>query len=47
VRAGEAAEVATDPEKAPAYMAQAVLAFNEQLERLGEVGVVGYGLRFL
>jgi len=40
VRAGEAAEVATDPEKAPAYMAQAVLAFNEQLERLGEVGVV-------
>jgi len=41
VRAGEAeAEAATDPEKAPAYMAQAVLAFNEQLERLGEVGVV-------
>ena len=40
VRAGEAAEVATDPEKAPAYMAQAVLAFNEQLERLGEVVVV-------
>jgi sodium/hydrogen antiporter len=35
VRAGEATEVATDPEKAPAYMAQAVLAFNEQLERLG------------
>ena len=40
VRAGEATEVATDPEKAPAYMAQAVLAFNEQLERLGEVVVV-------
>ena len=31
---------ATDPEKAPAYMAQAVLGFNEQLERLGEVAVV-------
>jgi NhaP-type Na+/H+ or K+/H+ antiporter len=40
VRAGEATEVATDSEKAPAYMAQAVLAFNEQLERLGEVVVV-------
>ena len=35
-----AAEVATDPEKAPAYMAQAVLAFSEQLERIGTVGVV-------
>jgi sodium/hydrogen antiporter len=33
-------EVATDPDKAPAYMAQAVLGFNEQLERMGEVGVV-------
>ena len=31
---------ATDPEKAPAYMAQAVLGFNEQLERIGEVAVV-------
>jgi sodium/hydrogen antiporter len=31
---------ATDPDKAPAYMAQAVLGFNEQLERLGEVAVV-------
>jgi sodium/hydrogen antiporter len=40
MRAGEATEVATDPEKAPAYMAQAVLAFNVQLERLGEVVVV-------
>lgn len=39
--AGEAAaEVATDPEKAPAYMAQAVLAFSEQLERIGTVAVV-------
>ena len=32
--------MATDPEKAPAYMAQAVLGFNEQLERIGEVAVV-------
>ena len=31
---------ATDPDKAPAYMAQAVLGFNQQLERLGEVAVV-------
>jgi NhaP-type Na+/H+ or K+/H+ antiporter len=39
--AGMAEEaVATDPEKAPAAMAQAVLAFNEQLERIGEVAVV-------
>jgi NhaP-type Na+/H+ or K+/H+ antiporter len=33
-------EAATDPDKAPAYMAQAVLGFNEQLERIGEVVVV-------
>lgn len=33
-------EVATDPEKAPAYMAQAVLGFSEQLERICEVAVV-------
>ena len=32
--------VATHPTKAPAYMAKAVLAFNEQLERIGEVIVV-------
>ncbi|HEX8272926.1 MAG TPA: sodium:proton antiporter [Longimicrobiaceae bacterium] len=39
--AGEGAEeVATDPDKAPAYMAQAVLAFSEQLERIGTAGVV-------
>jgi sodium/hydrogen antiporter len=38
--AGKSEEIATDPEKAPAYMAQAVLGFNEQLERLCEVGVV-------
>ena len=40
-RAGVVAEeVATHPEQAPAYMARAVLAFNEQLERIGEVAVV-------
>jgi NhaP-type Na+/H+ or K+/H+ antiporter len=33
-------EEATDPATAPAYMARAVLGFNEQLERLGEVAVV-------
>ena len=33
-------EQATDPGTAPAYMARAVLSFNEQLERLGEVAVV-------
>ena len=34
------AEVAVQPETAPAYMAQAVLGFNEQLERIGEVAIV-------
>ena len=38
--AGPSPEAATDQEKAPAYMAQAVLGFNEQLERIGEVVVV-------
>jgi NhaP-type Na+/H+ or K+/H+ antiporter len=33
-------EQATDPKTAPAYMARAVLSFNEQLERLGEFAVV-------
>ena len=33
-------EQATDPGTAPAYMARAVLSFNEQLERLGEMAVV-------
>lgn len=33
-------EQATNPETAPAYMANAVLGFNEQLERLGELAVV-------
>jgi len=32
--------LATHPEKAPAYMAEAVLSFNEQVERLLEVGLV-------
>jgi len=36
-----AAELAAvDPEHAPAYMVHAVLGFNEQLERIGEVAVV-------
>ena len=40
-RAGLSAdELATDPGTAPAYMANAVLGFNEQLERLGELAVV-------
>lgn len=33
-------EEATDPQTAPAYMTRAVLGFNEQLDRLGEVAVV-------
>ena len=33
-------ELATDAEKAPAVMAQGILNFNEQLEHIGEVGVV-------
>jgi sodium/hydrogen antiporter len=33
-------EVATAPETAPAYMAQAALGFTEHLERVTEVGVV-------
>jgi NhaP-type Na+/H+ or K+/H+ antiporter len=32
--------VAVDPQHAPAYMAQAVLGFNQQVERIGEVAVV-------
>jgi len=31
---------ATHPDRAPAYMARAVLGFNEQFERLGEVAIV-------
>ena len=37
--AAGAEEVATDPKQAPAHMAQALLVFNEQLERIGEVAV--------
>ena len=32
--------VAVHPQHAPAFMAQAVLGFNEQIERIGEVAVV-------
>lgn len=35
-----AESVATDPDHAPAFMAQAVLGFNEQVERIGEVVIV-------
>lgn len=40
VNPGSVEEVATDPEKAPAYMAQAMLGFSEHLERMGQIGVV-------
>ena len=33
-------EIAVDPDKAPAYMASAVLGFTEQFERIGTVGMV-------
>jgi NhaP-type Na+/H+ or K+/H+ antiporter len=39
-RSGSSEETATDPGTAPAYMARAVLEFNEQLERLGELAIV-------
>jgi sodium/hydrogen antiporter len=39
-RAGTAHEIATDPQAAPAYMTETALAFNEQLERISELGVV-------
>jgi len=32
--------VASDPEHAPAYMAEAVLRFNEQMDRIGELALV-------
>jgi NhaP-type Na+/H+ or K+/H+ antiporter len=38
--AGSAEEIATDPEQAPAYLTGAVLSFNEQLERIGEITLV-------
>jgi NhaP-type Na+/H+ or K+/H+ antiporter len=37
---GLAAAAAVHPQHAPAFMARAVLSFNEQLERIGEVTVV-------
>jgi NhaP-type Na+/H+ or K+/H+ antiporter len=40
VKVGEEEEVATDAQKAPSYMAEAVLGFNEQLERIAEVTIV-------
>jgi NhaP-type Na+/H+ or K+/H+ antiporter len=40
VKAGAVKEIATSSEQAPAYMTQAVLGFNEQLERLGELTLV-------
>ena len=40
VAPGQHEEAATHPEKAPSYLTQAVLGFNEQLERIGEVVVV-------
>ena len=33
-------ELAVDPERAPAFMAHAVLSFSEQVERIGEVAAV-------
>ncbi len=33
-------ELATHPEKAPAYMTEAVLAFNEQIDRIGAMAVL-------
>ena len=38
--AGHRDEIALDSEKAPAHMAGAVLAFNEQIERIAEVALV-------
>ena len=35
-----AVQAATDPTHAPAFMAHAMLAFNEQIERIGEVAAV-------
>ncbi|CAA9302769.1 MAG: sodium/hydrogen exchanger [uncultured Gemmatimonadaceae bacterium] len=37
---GKKEEIATAPETAPAYMAEAALGFAEQLDRIGEVAVV-------
>ncbi len=41
----DAGQIATHPQLASAYMAHAVMSFNEQLDRVGEmVGVVALGL---
>ena len=43
--ASHAEQVATDPKHAPAFMAHAMLAFNEQIERIGEVvAVIAVGM---
>ena len=40
-----ATQIALDPQHAPAYLAHAVLSFNDQLDRIGEmVGVVMLGM---
>ena len=39
-RLGEEESIATDSKQASAYMTQAMLGFNEQLERIGEVTMV-------
>jgi NhaP-type Na+/H+ or K+/H+ antiporter len=42
---GRADEIATDPQHASAYMAHALMSFNEQLDHIGEmVGVVIVGM---
>jgi NhaP-type Na+/H+ or K+/H+ antiporter len=40
VSAGDEENVATDPEKAPAYMTEMVLGFNKQLEHIAEFAMV-------
>ena len=40
IMSGDADERATDPEKATTHMTQSLLGFNEQMERVLEVGVV-------
>lgn len=37
---GQRVEIATDPKTAPAYMAEAVLGFNEKIEHIGEFVVM-------
>jgi NhaP-type Na+/H+ or K+/H+ antiporter len=40
VAASDVGEIARDPQQAPLYMAESVLGFNEQIERLAEVVAV-------